>query len=47
MLNQNPSVSKSNHVHVMIFSLAFTPFIIFEVCSIDSSKMIGNFPTKP
>ena len=37
---QYPSVSKSDQIHVVIFQLFF---IDFEVYSIDSSKVIGNF----
>ena len=37
---QDPSISKSNRLHVDIFRF----FQEFEVCSINSSKMIGKFP---
>ena len=42
-VGQDPSDSKSNRLHVDIFR--FWCFHSFEVCSIDSSKMIGKFPT--
>jgi hypothetical protein len=37
----NPSVSKSNWLHVVIFQCSF--FYKFEVYSIDFSKVIGIF----
>ena len=40
-VNQDPSDSKSNRLHVVIFWFWFHSF---EVYSIDSSKMIGNPP---
>jgi hypothetical protein len=41
MISRDPSVSKSNWLHVEIFQ-----FILYEfgVCSINSSKMMGTFP---
>jgi hypothetical protein len=39
-LNQDHSVSKSNLLHVDISQFVF---INLEVCSIDSSKRIGDF----
>ena len=41
-VGQDPSNSKSNRLHVHIFLIWC--FDSFEVCSIDSSKMIGKFP---
>ena len=41
IIGQNPSVSKSNRLHVVIFRFFF---IKFEVYSINSSKMMGNSP---
>ena len=40
IIGQNPSVSKSNQLHVVVFWFSF---IYIEVYSIDSSKMIGTF----
>ena len=40
-VNQDPSDSKSNRLHVNIFWFCFHSF---EIYSIDSSKMINNFP---
>ena len=40
-VGQDPSDSESNRLHVDIFRFCFHSF---EVYSIDSSKMIGNFP---
>ena len=41
IVGQHPSDSKSNQLHVDIFRFCFH---LFEVCSIDSSKRIDNFP---
>ena len=38
---QDPSVSKSNHLHVDIFRFFL---YLSQVYSIDSSRMMGNFP---
>jgi hypothetical protein len=40
IVNQDPSDSKSNRLDVDIFQFCFHSF---EVYSIDSSKMMGNF----
>ena len=42
IIGQEPSDSKSNRLHGDIFQ--FCCFHSFEVCSIDSSKMIDKFP---
>ena len=39
IIGQSPSVSKSNQLHAAIFQLKD----IFEVYSMDSFKMMGNF----
>ena len=41
IVSQDPSDSKPNRLHVDIFRFCFHSF---EVCSIDSSKMMGKFP---
>ena len=41
IISQDSSVSKSNRLQVDIFRFLF---YYFEVCSINSSKMIGKFP---
>ena len=41
IIGQHPSVSKSNRLPVMTFQFCF---YYFEVRSLDSSKMMGNFP---
>ena len=41
IIGEDPSDSKSNRIHVDIFQFLLDSF---EVYSIDSSKMIGNFP---
>ena len=38
---RDPSVSKSNQVHVDIYRFFFN---YFEICSLNSSKMMGTFP---
>ena len=41
IIGQNPSVSKSNRLLILIFGV----FIYYiEVCSIDSHLMMGSFP---
>jgi hypothetical protein len=42
IFGQNPNVSKSRRLHVMIFR--FFIFFEFEIYSITFSKMIGDFP---
>ena len=44
IVGQDPSDSKSNRLHIDIFRCCFHSFESFEVCSIDSSKMISNSP---
>ena len=41
IIGQNPGVSKSNRLHVVIFQFFFYDTGAY---SIDSSKMMGNFP---
>ena len=41
IIGQDPSVSKSNQLHVDIFRFFF---YLSQVYSIDSSRMMGNFP---
>ena len=41
IIGQDPSVSKCDRLHIDIFRFSFTDL---KVYSVDSSKLIGNFP---